>query len=66
MRVLLVEDFGGTSLNHLDFCKTLLLHQWLDLAIRITHALAELHRHHIMHEDINPASIVWNCDTGEV
>ncbi len=66
LQVLVHEDFGGTSVNHLDFCVSLLLHQWLELAIQIAYALAELHRHRIRHKDINPSNIVWNCDTGQV
>ena len=66
LQIMILEDFGGTSINHLDFCASLLLHQWLDLAMRIAHALAELHRHNIIHKDINPSNIVWNCDTGQI
>ena len=66
LQILILEDFGGTSINNLEFCSTLMLHQWLDLAIRIVHALGELHRHHIIHKDINPSNIVWNYDTGQI
>ncbi len=66
MQVLILEDSGVTSINHLDFCASLLLHQWLELATQIAHALAELHCHSITHKNINPANIVWNCDSNQV
>ncbi|WP_136416935.1 AAA family ATPase [Herbaspirillum sp. ST 5-3] len=58
--MLVLEDFGGTSLNNLDICAALPLAEWLPLAIRITECLGQLHDQNIMHKDINPSNIVWN------
>ncbi|HEY0847858.1 MAG TPA: serine/threonine-protein kinase PknK, partial [Noviherbaspirillum sp.] len=64
--VMVLEDFGGASLNTLGVAGKLSLSDWLTLAIRITEALVQLHRQHIIHKDINPSNIVWNRQSGEV
>jgi diguanylate cyclase (GGDEF)-like protein len=64
--VMILEDFGGKSLNNLQVAGALALDQWLQLAIRITGCLGQLHRRHVMHKDVNPSNIVWNRQTGQV
>ncbi|MBC7499832.1 MAG: diguanylate cyclase [Herminiimonas sp.] len=66
MQVMIVEDFGGTSLNNLNLNAALPLAEWLQLAVHITAGLAQLHGRHIMHKDINPANVVWNRRSGQV
>ncbi|WP_437814896.1 AAA family ATPase [Sorangium sp. So ce1078] len=62
---LILEDFGGRSLDHpLD--EPMPLERFFPLALRIAAALAELHRHHIIHKDIKPQNLLYNPDTGEV
>ncbi|TFW00430.1 diguanylate cyclase [Oxalobacteraceae bacterium OM1] len=65
-QAMVLEDFGGTSLNKLALAGRLDLFDWLDLAIRIARALDELHAQNVMHKDINPSNIVWNRRTGEL
>lgn len=62
---LILEDFGGTSLD-------LLLEQqgplaplrFLELAIPLAQALAQVHDERIIHKDINPSNVVFNAETG--
>ena len=42
------------------------LERFLPLALRLAGALAELHRHHVIHKDIKPQNLLFNPDTGEV
>ncbi|MBW4518697.1 MAG: AAA family ATPase [Scytolyngbya sp. HA4215-MV1] len=73
--VLVLEDFGGTSLQawlH-DYPEgktashpTFNLEEFLTLAIQVTSTLGEIHQHHIIHKDINPSNIVLNPVTGQV
>ena len=62
---LILEDFGGRSLDQL-LDGPIPIERFFPLALRITAALAELHRHHIIHKDIKPQNLLYNPDTGEV
>ncbi|WP_437775067.1 AAA family ATPase [Sorangium sp. So ce1097] len=62
---LVLEDFGGRSLDRLLDGPTP-LDRFFPLAIRMTEALAELHRHRVIHKDIKPQNLLCNPDTGEV
>jgi serine/threonine protein kinase len=42
------------------------LDRFFPLALRVTAALAELHRNRILHKDIKPQNLLYNPDTGEV
>lgn len=58
------RDTGGYSLRTLQTRMKLgELSLFLPLAVRICRALEVLHRHHIIHKDINPSNIVWNADS---
>lgn len=56
--VLVLEDFGGTSLAHLQLAGNLTLTNFFTLAIRITEVLGQLHHKHIIHKDVNPSNIL--------
>lgn len=62
---LVLEDFGGRSLDQL-LDGPMPLERFFPLALRITGALAELHRHHIIHKDIKPQNLLYSPDTEEV
>ncbi|MEM7129238.1 MAG: AAA family ATPase [Chloroflexota bacterium] len=64
--VMVLEDFGGESLNRLQIAGQLRLSDFLKLAIEITDILGKIHQRHIIHKDINPSNIVWNRSTGQV
>jgi PAS domain S-box-containing protein len=69
--VIVFEDFGGESLRYW-------MRQWpklycpmgtaefLQLAISLTRTLSYLHRHQVIHKDINPGNLVLNPATGQI
>ncbi|MBD2465550.1 AAA family ATPase [Oscillatoria sp. FACHB-1407] len=68
--VLLLEDFGGESLEcwmrqQLDF-SPMPLSVFLNMAIAITDTLGKIHAAHVIHKDINPDNIVFNPKTGVI
>ncbi|WP_437989718.1 AAA family ATPase [Sorangium sp. So ce145] len=67
---LVLEDFGGRSLDRLldgdGPVRPMSIERFFPLALRLAAALAELHRHHIIHKDIKPQNLLYNPDTGEV
>ncbi|WP_437721064.1 AAA family ATPase [Sorangium sp. So ce861] len=62
---LVLEDFGGRSLDRLQR-GPMPLERFFPLALRLSAALAELHRHRVVHRDIKPQNLLYNPDTGEV
>jgi PAS domain S-box-containing protein len=64
--VIVLEDFGGKSLQMWLPEWIFNLSEFLRLAIQITSILGEIHAHHMMHKDINPSNIVLNPATGQV
>ena len=64
--VVVLEDFGGTSLNILSQQRRLPLDELLNVAIQLTRGLGEIHAANIIHKDINPSNVVYNPDTGVV
>ncbi|MEG4442877.1 AAA family ATPase [Microcoleus sp. AT9_B5] len=63
---LILEDFGGSSLDQLLTNQTFPLTEVLRIAIVLIDALDYLHRHAIIHKDIKPGNIIINSTTGEV
>ncbi|WP_293126896.1 AAA family ATPase [Okeania sp. SIO1I7] len=63
---ILIEDFGGSSLNHLMLENKFNLEEFLVIAIQITESLASIHGANIIHKDINPSNIVYNPQTREL
>ncbi|MBD2562726.1 MULTISPECIES: AAA family ATPase [Nostoc] len=64
--VMLLEDFGGQSLNLLISKYKFKLEEFITIAIKTTESLAAIHTANIIHKDINPANIVYNPETGQV
>ncbi|HUJ17301.1 MAG TPA: AAA family ATPase [Nitrospirota bacterium] len=64
--VLILEDFGGVSLKSLLNQRGAPLQVFLDLAIRVSKILSELHQSQIIHKNIRPSNIIVNPDTGQV
>ncbi|WP_292933946.1 AAA family ATPase [Noviherbaspirillum sp.] len=66
VQAMVLQDIGGTSLDRLPIAGALPLSAWLQLAIRMTRCLGQLHQQQVMHKDINPSNFIWNRHTGEV
>lgn len=64
--VMVLEDFGGESLNRLLNHHQLNLKEFLNIAIQVTEILGNIHSKNIIHKDINPSNIVFNSTTGQV
>lgn len=61
---LVLEDFGGQSLDRLLPTRPWSLAERLGVAVATTAALGQLHARNIIHKDITPANVVWNPTTG--
>jgi len=64
--VIIFEDCGGDSLQLLLNHHPLSLAEFLDIAIKITDSLNQIHAANIIHKDINPSNIVYNPQTGQI
>jgi predicted ATPase/signal transduction histidine kinase len=62
---LVLEDFPGRDLTH-NLSRFQDISQFLDLGIKITTALGELHARHIIHKDIKPDNILYHPETRQV
>ncbi|MCP4159981.1 MAG: serine/threonine-protein kinase PknK, partial [Deltaproteobacteria bacterium] len=60
--LIIMEDIGGKSLAELLPSMQLKLEEVLNLCIRITEILGNIHKHNIIHKDINPSNIIWNME----
>jgi predicted ATPase/serine phosphatase RsbU (regulator of sigma subunit) len=71
--VIVLEDFGGESLNALPLttsqrergCRPP-ISEFLSLAIQIADALGQIHVANVIHKDINPTNLVWNPATNQL
>ncbi|MBZ8181881.1 ATP-binding protein [Oscillatoria salina] len=66
---IVLEDFGAMSLKQLLDLKLLTnlsLNKFLDLAIKITQILGQIHSNNVIHKDINPSNILLNPDTEQL
>ena len=63
---MVLEDFGGQPLVQLPSASHMAITDFLNLALKITNILEQLHQQHIIHQDINPAHILLNPDDGQV
>jgi predicted ATPase/serine phosphatase RsbU (regulator of sigma subunit)/tRNA A-37 threonylcarbamoyl transferase component Bud32 len=62
--VIILEDFGASSLKQLIDGQPLALKEFLSIAIKTAETLSHIHTANIIHKDINPANIVFNLETG--
>ncbi|MBD1813650.1 AAA family ATPase [Microcoleus vaginatus DQ-U2] len=63
---LILEDSGSESLNDWMKGKKISIIQFLSLALQLVSALAELHKHNIIHKDVKPQNIIINPATEKV
>ena len=63
---IVLEDFGGNSLAQLQLRTPMETADFINLALKISEALGQLHQRQIIHKDINPANILFNPQTRQV
>lgn len=63
---IVMEDFGGVSLNNVDFDFAENLDTFINLSISIAKSINEIHKHYVIHKDINPSNIVWSRESGVI
>ncbi len=63
---MVLEDFGGTSLDRLITARPLSLREFLHTAIPMVRSLGEIHSAHVIHKDVNPSNVVYNSHTGQL
>jgi PAS domain S-box-containing protein len=61
--VMVLEDFGGESLDRVIRNMSFTTDQFLSLAIKVVDILGQVHERRIIHRDINPSNIIWNQKT---
>ncbi|MCW6035101.1 AAA family ATPase [Spirulina subsalsa FACHB-351] len=64
--MIILEDFGGESLEQLLQRRSLSLSEFLAIALQVTQTLAQIHAAHIIHKDLNPSNLIYNSTTGQV
>lgn len=57
---LILEDIDGRPLKHHIQSQKIDLFTFLDIAIKLSTALGELHNHNVIHKDVNPKNIILN------
>lgn len=60
------EDFEGTSLDKLNLAGRITISDFLNLAVKITYVLGQIHQQGIVHGDVNPTNILANRGTDSV
>lgn len=63
---IVLEDFGGQSLDFWLKSQPFTLLEFLPIAMQIAEALAGIHGANIIHKDINPSNIIFHPETGQV
>ncbi len=65
--VMILEDFGGESLKKLvKSSQKITLVEFLEIAIKLTEIIGEIHAANIIHKDINPSNIVYNRENEQI
>ncbi|MCR9142323.1 MAG: AAA family ATPase [bacterium] len=64
---IIYADFGGVALSKVLAARRepLPVAEFLDLACRLTRIIEVIHSHSIVHQDVKPANIILNPDSGE-
>ncbi|MBF0443255.1 MAG: AAA family ATPase [Oligoflexales bacterium] len=65
--VLVLEDFGGKSLDKLVLGdRGMSLDIFFKISLGVLRSLTDIHEKSVIHKDISPGNILFNSDTGEV
>ncbi|HEY9596601.1 MAG TPA: serine/threonine-protein kinase PknK, partial [Cyanophyceae cyanobacterium] len=63
---MVLEDFGGQSLDMVMKSQTFELSDFLAIAIQIAKIIDKIHAANVIHKDINPSNIVFNTETRKI
>ena len=63
---IVLEDFGGKSLDLWLKMRLFTLLDFLQISRQIAEALGGIHKANIIHKDINPSNIIFNSETGQI
>ena len=61
---LILEDFGGQSLDRIIASRPLTILEILEIALQCVQALADIHRAAVVHLNVNPSHAVWSSEGG--
>jgi diguanylate cyclase (GGDEF)-like protein len=64
--MLVLEDFGGSSLGRFIADDRPGLEESLQITLEVIQGLELLHGRDLVHKDVNPSNIIWNRQTGQV
>ncbi len=64
--MMVMEDIGGQSLDHLLERTPLSLTQSLEIAVSLAETTGSLHSQGIIHKNLNPSHIIWNPETRQL
>jgi len=64
--VIILDDFGGTSLKQMMANRPFLVKEFLPIAIQIADSLGNIHAANIIHKDINPSNVIVNIETNQL
>lgn len=64
--IMVLEDFGGESLDRYLRRKPFTVTEFLPLALEIADILGQIHQRQIIHKDINPSNIVLHPATHQI
>ncbi|OHD11883.1 MAG: hypothetical protein A2086_15445 [Spirochaetes bacterium GWD1_27_9] len=65
-QVIVMEDFGGQSIDKIIASKKMNLKSFLVIAIKMATIIGEIHKKHIIHKDIKPHNVLLNPESSEV
>ncbi len=57
---IIMEDIEGISLADILKSEKIELNEFLDVALSVIEIIGNIHKHNIIHKDINPSNIIWN------
>ena len=64
--VMVMEDFGGRSLQQILGTDTIDLALCLNIMVQVSQAIVQLHSQKIIHKDIKPANIIINLESNQI
>lgn len=64
--VLILEYFDGSPLKEYIGVSRFDPEEVLNIAIQVAECIGRIHKHHIIHKDINPSNILWNPERREL